>query len=197
MCEPTSISLIASAAISAVGAGVQYRNSISSSSAQAEAANRNTAEGYRVAQEGERAAAAKAFEQQTDRMREVARKTSMARVVAAEGGGSLAANAINIAAAGDEDFSRIDASLRNQKSSVRDQMAALQTGNQDALLSAQTAFKGAQIKFFGDSAASGIAAYGSYARQKSEATIRENLVSEETRKKAAFPWATGTRGFGD
>lgn len=182
MCEPTTIIALGMAV---AGAVAQNQASNSAVYQQAEVANRNTAEGYRVAQEGERAAAAKAFEQQTDRMREVARKTSMARVVAAEGGGSLAANAINIAAAGDEDFSRIDASLRNQKSSVRDQMAALQTGNQDALLSAQAAFKGNQIRFFSDVGQAAAGAATSYARRESQRKMAEGFAADYQLKRPA------------
>ena len=197
MCEPTTIALIASAAISAVGAGVQYSNANAAAVAQAETANRNTSEGYRVAQEQQRAAEGAAFEKQTDRMRQTSRQLSLARVIAAEAGGSLAANAINIAAAGDEDFSRIDASLSNQKSTVRDQMAALQTQNADALASSQIVLKGAETKFFSDLGSTAVDAYGGYAKRKSDVKIANNFVSEETRKKQAFPWAIGTKGIGD
>lgn len=109
---------------------------------------------------------------------------------------ALAANAINIAAGADEDFSRIDASRSNQKSSVRDQMAALQTQNQDALASSQIAVKGAQPKFFSDLGSTAVNAYGVHAKQ-TEAEIRQTYVSEAVRKKAAFRWATGTKGVGD
>lgn len=197
MCEPTTIALIASAAISAVGAGVQYSSASGAITAQAEANNRNTFEGYRVAQETQRAAEAAAFEKQTDRMRQTSRQLSLARVIAAEGGGSLAANAINIAASGDEDFSRLDASLSNQQATVRDQMAVLQTQNADAMASSQIALKGAETKFFGDLASTAVSTYGGYAEKKSQIKLANRFVSEEERKKAAFPWATGTKGIGD
>jgi hypothetical protein len=183
MCEPTTIALIASAAISAVGAGVAKTNSDNAVMAQAEAANRNTSEGYRVAQQNQRNAEAQAFEQQTDRMRQTSRQLSLARVIAAEGGGSLAANAINIAAAGDEDFSRIDASLTNQKSTVRDQMAALQTGNADALASSQIALKGNQTKFFADEAAAAGNAYSGYASQQSRVKLAQHYSETYKLKK--------------
>lgn len=183
MCEPTTIALIASAAISAVGAGVQYNNSVKAVEAQNEATNRNTAEGYRVAQENDRAAAATAFEKQTDRMRETSRQLSMARVIAAEGGGSLAANAINISASAAEDFSRIDTSLENQHSSTRGQMAALQTQNADALASAQVAMKGAQTKFFSDIASTATSTYSGYTAQQSRVKLANNYASDYKLKK--------------
>lgn len=197
MCEPTTIALIASAAISAVGAGVQYNNANKAAEAQAEAVNRNTAEGYRVAQEQDRAAAAAAFEKQTDRMRQTSRQLSLARVIAAEGGGSLAANAINISASAAEDFSRIDTSLDNQHAAVRGQMAAMQSQNADTLASAQVALNGAQTKFFGDIAATGVNAYSGYAAQQSRAKLANNYVSEADQKKIVHPWASGRRGMGD
>ena len=160
------------------GAVAQNQASNDAVMSQAEAANRNTAEGYRVAQQNERSAEAQAFEQQTDRMRQVARQTSMARVIAAQGGGSLAANAINIAAAGDEDYSRIDASLSNQKSSVRDQMAALQTGNQDALASSQIALKANRVKFFSDVGGAAANSYVGYANRQSQQKLAQNYAAD-------------------
>lgn len=175
MCEPTTIAMLGMAV---AGAVAQNQASNAAVMNQAEVANRNTAEGYRVAQQQERNASAQAFEQQTDRMRQTTRQLSMARVIAAQGGGSLAANAINIAASADEDFSRIDAGLSNQKSTVRDQMAALHAGNQDAILSANTALKGNQIKFFADVGGAAANAYVTSARRGSETTTAQNFAPD-------------------
>lgn len=175
MCEPTTIIMLGMAVAGAVAQNQASNDAVMS---QAETANRNTAEGYRVAQQNERNASAQAFEQQTDRMRQVARQTSMARVIAAQGGGSLAANAINIAAAGDEDYSRIDASLSNQKSSVRDQMAALQTGNQDALASSQIALKASQVKFFSDVGGAAANSYVGYTNRQSQQKLAQNYADD-------------------
>lgn len=175
MCEPTTIAMLGMAV---AGAVAQNQASNAAAYNQAEVANRNTAEGYRVAQQQERSASAQAFEQQTDRMRQTSRQLSMARVIAAQGGGSFAANAINIAAAGDEDYSRIDAGLSNQKSTVRDQMAALQAGNNDALLSAQTAFKGNQIKFFSDIGGAAANAYVGKKDRESQKNAAQNFAKD-------------------
>ncbi len=197
MCEPTTIALIASAAVSAVGAGMAKKGQDAAIVSQAETNNRNTAEGYRVAQENDRAASAQAFEKQTDRSRQAARQLSMARVLAAQGGGSLEANAMNISAAAAEDFSRIDAGLTNTIGSNRSQMAALQTQNADALASATVALKATSDKFAGDLAGIAATTGTKYFSNQSQIKIAENYVPEMVRKQRAFPWATGTRGMGD
>ena len=175
MCEPSTIVMLGMAV---AGAVAQNQASNAAVMNQAEIANRNTAEGYRVAQQQERNVAAQAFEQQTDRMRQTTRELSMARVVAAQGGGSLAASAINIAASADEDFSRIDAGLSNQKSTVRDQVAALHAGNQDAVLSANTALKGNQIKFFSDVSNAAATAYVTSSNRASQKKTAQNYAAD-------------------
>ncbi|OAI62806.1 hypothetical protein RSP795_10220 [Ralstonia solanacearum] len=70
----------------------------------------------------------------------------MARVGAAEGAGSLAANAINITAAEADDMSRIDATLSNQKSAARGQIAALQTQSADAINIAKAQGNASQVQ---------------------------------------------------
>jgi hypothetical protein len=156
---------------------------------QAETANRNTAEGYRVAQENDRAAQAQAFEQQTDRSRKAARDLSVARVVAAEGGGSLAARAINIAAGADEDYSRIDASLTNQRSAIRGQIAAAQTQNADAMAMASSQFKANQIRFFSDVGQAAASAGTGYYDRQEQLKLAQNKVFDKV--------YGGTRGIGD
>lgn len=127
--------------------------------AQAKAADANAAEGYRVAQESDRKAQAEAFEAQTDSSRKAAQKLSMARVIAAEGGGSLAARAINIQSAANEDASRIDASLRSTRSSIQGQVAAIKVQNAQAIAAASTAMQANQIRFMSSVAQAGVS-YG-------------------------------------
>ncbi|MET3494396.1 virion core protein, T7 gp14 family [Variovorax boronicumulans] len=197
MCEPTTITLIASAAVSAVGAVAANNANNDAIMAQADANNRNTAEGYRVAQENDRAAAAQAFEKQTDRSRQAARQLSMARVLAAQGGGSLEANAINISAAAAEDFSRIDTGLTNTIASNRQQMGALQTQNADALASASVQVKASNSKLTGDLAGIAVSTGTKYFSNEKAQWMAEHHVPEMLRKRQAFQWATGTKGMGD
>jgi hypothetical protein len=188
MCEPTTIALLALAA-STAGSFVAMQGQNAMVEQQAETANNNTREGYRVAQENDRAAQAQAFEQQTDRMRKAAQDLSVARVVAAEGGGSLAARAINIAAGADEDYSRIDASLSNQRSSIRGQIAAAQTQNADAMTMASSQFKANQIRFFSDVGQAAVSAGTGYHDRQEQLKLAQNKVYDKVYR--------GTRGIGD
>jgi hypothetical protein len=145
MCFPLAIPLLM-LAVSAAGAVAQKQASDRAVIQQAETNNNNTREGYRVAQEQTRAADAQAFEQQTDRARKASQELSMARVISAQGGGSLASRAINITAGAADDFSRIDTSLSNLHSSGQDKLAALQTGNLDALAASQNSLAANQTR---------------------------------------------------
>ena len=144
----------------------------------AKAANRNTAEGYRVAQENARQAEGQAFEAQTDRMRKAARELSMARVVAAQGGGSLAARAININAGAADDYSRIDTSLTNQRASVAGQMAALQTQSQDAVAQSQAQFSAINTQFLSNIGAGAVSAGTTAYSNISTAELAKNRASD-------------------
>lgn len=178
MCEPTTIMLLGSALVSGIGAVAANNASNDAIMAQAEANNRNTAEGYRVAQENDRAAAAQAFEKQTDRSRQAARQLAMARVLAAEGGGSLEANAFNISASAAEDFSRIDAGLTNTIASNRQQMGALQTQNADALASAATQIKASNNKLVGDVAGIAVSTGAKYFSNQSQLNVAKNKTAD-------------------
>lgn len=194
MCDPVSLTMLA---VAVVGGGMAKNANDKAIVAQAQANSNNTREAYRAAQEGDRSNKAAAFEATTDRMRQTQRQLSMARVIAAEGGGSLAANAINIAAGSDEDTSRIEAGVRNQSSSVRDTMAAAQTSNADALTSAQVSLGNNQTKFLTDIASAGAGAYVGSAQRQSQIKIANNFVSDAERRKLIHPWASGTKGMGD
>lgn len=174
MCDPVSLTVLAVSVAGTLAANSANNKAIESQSA---AAARNTAEGYRVAQQDQANADAAAFEQQSDRMRQTAQQLSLARVVAAEGGGSLAANAINIAAAGDEDYSRIDAGLTNQQGAVRDKMAALQVGNADAVASATIAGRAGQVSTIGSIAGAAAGAYVTSEKLASEKRLAQNYSS--------------------
>lgn len=187
MCEPTTIALIASAAVSAVGAGMQKKSSDKAVVAQAEAVNSNTSENYRVAQSQSRAADAQAFEQMTDRTRAAAHQLSVARVVAAQGGGSLAARAININAAMDEDASRIQAGLDNVHSSVRDTMAATETGAAATAVQATTALQANNTQLYASLAGTAIKAGGTYYGQQAEADSAHKWRKDYEGKRAEPP----------
>ncbi len=160
--------------VAGVGGLLQKSAADAAVTQQAETENNNTRERYRVAQENDRAAQAEAFEAQTDRSRKAARQLSMARLISAEGGGSLAARAMNINASAAEDFSRIDASLNNQRSSVRGEIAAIQTSNLDALAEAKTKYKANQIRYFTDVGEKMGTDYVRKKRQDSERELAED-----------------------
>ncbi|KVD68719.1 hypothetical protein WK94_23465 [Burkholderia ubonensis] len=119
-------------AVTAASAVVQNQQQNRAIEAQADAANRNTEMSYMAAQANQQELDRQAFEQRTDRARAAARQLAQARVLAAQGGGSLAAMAVNITGAAADDFSRIDVSTDNQKSSLRSQMGAAAIQNQSA-----------------------------------------------------------------
>ncbi|WP_425248305.1 virion core protein, T7 gp14 family [Burkholderia singularis] len=120
-------------AVTAASAVVQSQMQNRSIEAQAESANKNLEMSYLAAQDNQRALDEQAFEQRTDRARAAARQLAQARVLAAQGGGSLAAMAVNITGAEADDFSRIDASTANQQSTIRSQMGASAVSNQSAM----------------------------------------------------------------
>lgn len=189
MCEPTTLLALGALAVSAAGSYASMQGQNAMVEQQAETANNNTREAYRVAQENDRAAQAQAFEQQTDRSRKAAQDLSVARVVAAEGGGSLAARAINIAAGADEDYSRIDASLTNQRSAIRGQIAAAQTQNADAMAMASSQFKANQISFFSNVTQAAVGAGTSYYDRQEQLKLAQDKVYDKVYR--------GTRGIGD
>ena len=147
-----------------VQAGLQLSGANAMGKAQAEGINNNLRESYRAGQEQQREAAVQAAEQTTDRSRAAQRQLSMARVIAAEGGGSLAARAINIDAGAAEDMSRIDAGRKNIDATVRGNMAAGRTAAASQLDEINTQFKANQIQFLGSvgsaAAQAGASAYG-------------------------------------
>jgi hypothetical protein len=112
-------------AVTAASAAVQNNIQNKSIEAQAAAANKNTASQLMAQQSSAEAAAEQAFEQRTDRARQAARQLATARVLSAQGGGSLASMAVNISGAEADDLSRIDASLENQQSTIRGQQGSV------------------------------------------------------------------------
>lgn len=122
-----------SVAASTAGAVVQHNQQNKSIEAQAAAANRNTEMQYAAAQAQQEQVDQQAFEQRTDRARQAARQLAQARVIAAQGGGSLAANAINITGALGDDLSRIDVSAENQKATLRGQQGAALVADQGTI----------------------------------------------------------------
>ncbi|MHC0508787.1 virion core protein, T7 gp14 family [Achromobacter aegrifaciens] len=165
-------------AVSVAGAAMQQKASNNAVEAQAETNNRNTAEGYRTAQEESRQNDAQAFEAQTDRARKAQQQLSMARVIAAQGGGSLAARAININAGAAEDYSRIDASLANQRSSTQGKMAALQAQSQDAMAQASAQMSANRTNFLASAGSAAVSAAGMAYSNISTEELAKNRASD-------------------
>jgi hypothetical protein len=190
MCEPATLTALGtaaasaassagtmalvSAAVAAAGAYASKNASDKAAVATATAQNRNTSEKYRQIQAAQEAAALAAREKMTDRSRQASLALSMARVSAAEGGGSLEARAINIAGDLDEDLSRIDTSLDNQLASGQDQLAAASAGSLGAQEQLQTQVSNNQMKFFTDTAGGAMNAYGNFNRQTSQQKLAKN-----------------------
>lgn len=160
-------------AVSAASAVVQNQQQNKSIEAQAEAANRNTEMQYGAAQAQQQQVDAQAFEQRTDRARQAARQLAQARVIAAQGGGSLAANAINITGAAAEDLSRIDVSAANQKATIRGQ-----AGN--AYVQGQTALDGLAAQSSANTVNTGLTLATGAAQAGS--TYYNNVQAEKTAK---------------
>lgn len=124
-------------AVTAASAAVQNQQQNRSIEAQANAANRNTEMAYGAAQANQEQVDQQAFEQRTDRARQAARQLAQARVISAQGGGSLASMAINITGAQAEDLSRIDVSAANQKDSLHNQAGNASIQNDSTLTGLQ------------------------------------------------------------
>ena len=134
MCLPLALipvaMAVASAAATAAGAYVQHQDSNKAAVAAQVAQNTNTESQYNVDLVNQRADAQQAFVQMTARNQQAAKQTALARVIAAQGGGSLSAQAINITGGEAADESQITANLAQQDSTLRDNMAALYTNDQ-------------------------------------------------------------------
>lgn len=170
MCNP----LLFMAAMAVASAAVQKNNSDKQLEQQAEATNTNTRLAYASNQETARQQATQAFEQQTDRARKAVSQLSLARVIAAEQGGSLSARAMNIEASAAEDYSRIDASLKNSNASVASANAAQSVMTASKLDAIDTGFKANQMTFFSQVAQAAGSAYAMDASQKSQAELMKN-----------------------
>lgn len=171
-------------AVTAASAAVQNQQQNRSIEAQADAANRNTEMAYGAAQANQQQVDQQAFEQRTDRARQAARQLAQARVISAQGGGSLASMAINITGAQAEDLSRIDVSAANQKATLQGQAgnAAIQNDSTLSGLQAQgtASAVGAGLTIAQGAAAAGASYYG-------------NLQGENTAKNFR-PYFTMPRG---
>lgn len=112
-------------AVAAASAAVQHDQQNKAIEAQQDAAYKTAVSNQMAVKANQDAVDTQAFEQRTDRAREAARQLAMARVVSAQGGGSLASMAINISGAAADDFSRIDVNAANQKSTMTGQEGAI------------------------------------------------------------------------
>ncbi|KQV99968.1 hypothetical protein [Rhizobacter sp. Root1221] len=162
------------AVMALASAAVQKDNSDKQLEQQADAANKNTRLTYAANQETARQQATQAFEQQTDRARKAMSQLSLARVIAAEQGGSLSARAMNIEASAAEDYSRIDASLKNANASVASANAAQAVMTASKLDQIDTGFKANQMTFFSQVAQAAGSAYVMDANQKSQQELMKN-----------------------
>jgi hypothetical protein len=170
MCNPIAVVAVMSVA----AAALQKNASDRQLEAQAEAVKDNTLATYAANQETARANATAAFEQQTDRARKAVSQLSLARVIAAETGGSLSARAMNIEASAAEDYSRIDAGLKNANASVASANAAQAVATRSQLDQINTGFKANQLTFFSQTVQALGGAYAANANQKSQQELMKN-----------------------
>jgi hypothetical protein len=112
-------------AVTAASAAVQHNQQNKAIEAQQDAAYKTAVSNEMAVKANQDAVDTQAFAQRTDRAREAARQLAMARVVSAQGGGSLASMAINISGAAADDFSRIDVNADSQKSTLLGQEGAM------------------------------------------------------------------------
>jgi hypothetical protein len=98
-----------------VGAGLASRARRKAIEEQGRRVNFQESLAYRDIENAETQAGEEAGAAMTDRMREAARALSMARLIAAEGTGSLAARAQNVNASAAEDLGRIDRNFRRTR----------------------------------------------------------------------------------
>lgn len=106
---------LASFAFNAIGAAVASRSRARQIEAQGRMVNLQEALTYGQITNAELDSADDAGAAATDRMREAARALSMARVLAAEGAGSIQARTRNIETAKAEDLNRIDTNYRRAR----------------------------------------------------------------------------------
>lgn len=165
-------------AVSAASAVVQNNQQNKAIEAQAGAANKNLAMQYQAAQTNQQALDEQAFEQRTDRAQAAARQLAQARVLAAQGKGSLAAMAVNITGAEASDLSRIDASVANQKSTIRSQMGASAIASDSTLdaLAAQSRSNtiGTGLGIAGAAAQAGASYYGNVQQENTAKGLRSH-----------------------
>lgn len=178
MSDPVTAAYVVSALAAAASVGVQYDQGRKQVQANQDAADANTHEQYRVAQEQERAAQAQASEQMTDRMREASRQLSVARVLDAEGGASFASQAINIQAGEDEDIARIGTSLKNAQSGMRDDMNAIRVSQKNANASFASQSGAIRARFLTEIGGTAANAYVGSRRRGAERVTAENRSSD-------------------
>lgn len=160
-------------AVTAASAMVQNNQQNKAIEAQASAANKSLSMQYQAAQTNQQALDEQAFEQRTDRAQAAARQLAQARVLAAQGKGSLAAMAVNITGAEAADLSRIDASVANQKSTIRSQAGA-------ATISTESTLDGLSAQGRANSIGTGLSIAGAAAQAGS--SYYGNVQSENTAK---------------
>lgn len=177
MSDPVTAAYVV-AALAAASTAVQMDNQRKAVEANQDAADANTVEQYRIAEEQERAAQAQASEQMTDRMREARRQLAVARVIDAEGGASLASQAINIQAGENEDIARIGTGLKNTQSGIRDDINAIRVAQQNSNASFASQAGAIRTRFLTDTAQVVGNAYVTGQRQSAEKLAAQNRSAD-------------------
>lgn len=170
----------AMAAMNAIGSASAAKGGIAQLEADSRAAALQTAQTYREVDDREREAAAQAGEQTSDLMREAQRRLSSARVAAAQGVGSYAAMAQNVASIRDENIGRINANLSKTISSMQAEKEAARLGKATADETARIQGRALRMSFLSQSAQGAANAYGSYQDYQSRRRLTENRTSDRS-----------------
>jgi hypothetical protein len=115
-----------------------------------------------------------AAEQMTDRMREATRKLSMARVLAAQGYGSLDARAKNISAANGEDLARIETNKKKKLSQTQYDRHVSSEQYRERFGAAAAKARGALTRAATGVASAGVSGYADYNSRKTDKNTARN-----------------------
>jgi len=153
-------------AVAVVGAAVSYQQGVKNAEAMSANGVRQLKATYAAGAAQERELADQSRTDQEDVATAAQRSLSMARVIAAEGGGGLEARARNIAAAAATDSSRIEENRLSGISSTRSGMAAGALQNDQTQADAAATSKAATVQFLTSLASTAANAYGSKVREQ-------------------------------
>jgi hypothetical protein len=126
--------------------------------------------------------AAASGSERTDRMLAANRRLSAARVVAAQGVGSLDSAAKNIAAGEQADLSRLRDNLDREVSGINDQKANSAVEAENNLSQLRARRKAMKARFFTQVVSTGLAGYAGYAGAQASEKRAENRSSDQRRE---------------